>query len=106
MFEGLLPIGSVVLLKNSKKKLMVIGFVQRQQSAPEMIWDYAGCLYPEGFMGPDRMFLFNTDQIERIYAVGYQDEEQFEFKPKVDALLAQVRAKSGDGTPQNQELQE
>ena len=58
------------------------------------IWDYAGCLYPEGYLGPNQTFLFNGDQIERIFAIGYQDEEQFEFKKKADSVIEQLRKKS------------
>lgn len=96
MFTGLLPIGSVVLLKNSTKKVMIIGFCQKEinNNNEERIWDYAGCLYPEGYLGPNQTYLFNGDQIERIFAVGYQDEEQFEFKVKVDAVLEEIRKNS------------
>ena len=93
MFTGLLPIGSVVLLKDSTKKVMITGFCQKEitEEAEEKIWDYAGCLYPEGYLGPNQVYLFNGDQIERIFAVGYQDEEQFEFKVKADTVLEELR---------------
>ncbi|NMA33891.1 MAG: DUF4176 domain-containing protein [Clostridiaceae bacterium] len=96
MFNGLLPIGSVVLLKNSTKRVMIIGFCQKEINDNEeaKIWDYAGCLYPEGYLGPNQTFLFNGDQIERIFAIGYQDEEQFEFKKKADSVIEQLRKKS------------
>ena len=90
--SGLLPIGSVVLLKNSQKRVMIIGVCQKSiGEAEEQLWDYAGCVYPEGYMGPDKSFLFNNDQIERIYALGYQDEEQVAFKVKADALMTELR---------------
>ncbi len=70
---------------------MIIGLLQKQiQDDKEVIWDYSGCYYPEGYMGPDRTFLFNNDQLEKIFAVGYQDEEQFEFKIKVDAVRKEM----------------
>ena len=96
MFAGLLPIGSVVLLQESTKKVMITGFCQKEitEGVEEKIWDYAGCLYPEGYLGPNQIYLFNGEQIERIFAVGYQDEEQFEFKVKVDAVLEKLRKKS------------
>lgn len=93
MFNGVLPIGSVVLLKNSTKKLMIIGFAQVAADDPNRIYDYVGCVFPEGFLGPDQTFLFDSHQIEKIYAVGYQDEEQMQFKTRVDAALMQVRRK-------------
>lgn len=87
MFEGLLPIGTVVLLKNSQKRVMIIGILQKQMKDGEaIIWDYSGCFYPEGYMGPDKTFLFNNEQIEKIFAVGYQDQEQFHFKEKIDQV--------------------
>lgn len=91
MFEGLLPIGSVVLLKNSTKRVMIIGVVQKQEKdGEEILWDYSACLYPEGYMGPNRTFLFNADQIEKVFAVGYQDEEQFAFKQMIDEARAKL----------------
>ena len=41
MINGLLPIGTVVLLKESVKKVMIIGVCQRGGSNPEKIWDYS-----------------------------------------------------------------
>ena len=98
MFTGLLPIGSVVLLKDSTKKVMITGFCQKEinEGNEETIWDYAGCLYPEGYLGPNQVYLFNGEQIERIFAVGYQDEEQFAFKVKTDAVLEELRKNPKD----------
>ena len=93
MFTGVLPIGSVVLLKNSTKKLMIMGFAQVSASAPKKVYDYVGCVFPEGFLGPDKTYLFDSNQIEKIYAVGYQDEEQMAFKIKVDEALKNIREK-------------
>lgn len=94
MFTGLLPIGSVVLLKDSTKKVMIIGFCQREIGVEEKIWDYAGCLYPEGYLGPNNTYMFEDEQIEKIYSVGYQDEEQFAFKVKVDAAREELKGNS------------
>jgi hypothetical protein len=92
MYEGLLPIGTVVLLKESTKRIMIIGVCQKQANIEEnIIWDYAACVYPEGYLGIDQTYLFNEDQIERVYAIGYQDEEQFAFKVKADRALKQLR---------------
>lgn len=96
MFTGVLPIGSVVLLKNSTKKLMIIGFAQVSASNPDKVYDYVGCVFPEGFIGPDQTFLFDSHQIERIYAVGYQDEEQMNFKIRVDEALTEIRRKESE----------
>ena len=71
--EGLLPIGTVVLLKDSTKRIMIIGYYQRTSDDPNKLWDYAGSLFPEGYIGADKVFLFDTEQIEQIFMVGYED---------------------------------
>ena len=92
MNNKLLPIGSVVLLKESTKRVMIIGLVQKQiKEGESVIWDYSGCFYPEGFMGPDKTFLFNNDQIDKVYALGYQDEEQFEFEEKINQVWKEIK---------------
>lgn len=97
MFEGLLPIGTVVLLKNSKKRVMIIGVLQKQiKEGQAVIWDYSACFYPEGYMGPDKTFLFNAEQIDKVFAVGYQDQEQFTFKEKIDQVRKELAAKAGE----------
>lgn len=85
--KNLLPIGTVVLLKESTKRLMIVGVCQKNVNNPETLWDYTGVVYPEGYFSADKMFMFNHDQIEKIYAMGYQDEEQFIFNDKVNELL-------------------
>lgn len=91
MINGLLPIGTVVLLKESTKRIMIMGVCQRSVGEEKKIWDYCGCFYPEGYIGADKVFLFNNDQIETIFALGYQDEEQMIFKQKADATILELR---------------
>ena len=73
-----LPIGSVVLLKDSKKRIMIVGVKQKQVDS-EKVWDYSACLYPEGILNPDKLFLFDSEQIERLYFIGFQDGEGLAF---------------------------
>lgn len=91
MFTGLLPIGSVVLVGNSKKKVMIVGLCQKGGSDEVKLWDYAGVIFPEGYLDQNKLFLFNNDQITQIYALGYQDAEQMAFKQKADAMMEELR---------------
>lgn len=95
MFNGILPIGSVVLLKNSTKKVMIVGIGQLQQleNGDNKLWDYSACLYPEGYLGPDKTYMFNEEQIDKIFALGYQDEDQFAFANKAREALTELRNK-------------
>jgi hypothetical protein len=91
MLNGLLPIGTVVLLHESKKKVMIIGVCQRGGNNPDKLWDYTGVVFPEGFLAADKMVLFNNEQISQVFMIGYQDAEQLAFKAKVDELIGKLR---------------
>lgn len=93
MLKGLLPIGSVVLIGDSKKKVMIVGVCQKGGSGEPRLWDYTGVLFPEGYLDSNKMFLFNNEQITQVYALGYQDAEQIAFKQKADAMMKELRNK-------------
>lgn len=88
MLKDFLPIGSVVLLKNAEKKLMICGRVQIQESDGRL-FDYSACLYPEGMLSPDRIYLFNHEDIVRVCSMGLQDEEELELREKIRTALLQ-----------------
>lgn len=79
MLNEFLPIGSVVLLKGAKKRLMICGRLQVEAST-QKLFDYSGCLYPEGIIDIKEMYLFQQEDIERVYFIGLQDEEEFSFR--------------------------
>ena len=56
------PLGSVVLLKNGTKRVMIYGRKQILASTGEL-FDYVGCLYPDGNIVSEYTFLFNDDDI-------------------------------------------
>ena len=89
--EGLLPVGSVVLLKEGTHRVMIIGYCQKLLSQPDNLYDYVGCLFPEGFISAERNYLFNREQIDKVYHVGYQTEGQFSFAEKMEETLQRLR---------------
>lgn len=79
MFKELLPIGSVVLLKEGTKKLMITGIKPITSEKPDTVYDYIGVVYPEGFLGDEYNFLFNHSSINDIIFVGYNNPERESF---------------------------
>lgn len=75
----IMPIGSVVRLKKGQKKIMIAGRFQKDR-ATGTVYDYCAVLWPEGFIRSDRMYLFNHEDIDRVYFVGLQDEEEFRYR--------------------------
>ncbi len=86
----LLPNGSIVLLRDSSKRVMIYGRLQREVDG-NRVWDYIACLYPEGNINADHSFLFDNEQIENIYFVGYQDEEEIKFQHYLQELSREVK---------------
>ena len=87
MNDKYLPIGSIVLLNNGTKKLMITGFCVAANNDQSKIFDYSGCLYPEGMLSSNEVALFNHDQIKQIYAIGFSDEEEKNFKERLLKVL-------------------
>lgn len=84
MVKELLPIGSIVLLKNAEKKLMIYGIKQSGKQDSPREYDYLGVLYPEGNINEDYKFLFDHSDIEEVYFRGYEDEERQTFMERLD----------------------
>lgn len=89
--EGLLPVGSVVLLQQGKHRVMIIGYCQKLISQPDQVYDYVGCLFPEGYINAEKNYLFNREQIDKVYHVGYQTDGQFAFAQKMEDAIVRLR---------------
>lgn len=87
MLEQVLPVGTVVMLNGGLKRLIIMGYQQRNADDPDRIYDYIGCSYPEGFMGAEKMLMFDHSQIEHIFAMGLQNPEQMAFRKELEAEL-------------------
>ncbi len=66
--KELLPIGSVVMLKNATKSLMIVGTTQRDDEGKDH--DYISVLFPEGFIDSDTFFLFDHEDIVDVKFIG------------------------------------
>lgn len=84
MIKELLPIGSVVLLKDAKKRMMITGIRQTGKENPEKEYDYVGVLYPEGHIGEEYNFLFDREDVEQVFFRGFEDIERQEFINKLE----------------------
>ncbi len=74
-----LPIGSVVLLHNGTKKIMIYGRKQLSQNDNQE-YDYVACLFPEGNINENYTFLFNQENIREVVFRGYENEEEQAFQ--------------------------
>lgn len=87
--EKFLPIGTVVLLKGGKKEVMITSYCifpnnnefkdGKEVKAEKKIYEYGGCIYPEGILDSNMVCAFNHNQIEKVTYLGYQTEQQQEL---------------------------
>ena len=98
MKEKYLPIGTVVLLKGGKKRAMITGFCSVAQENQDKIYDYSGCVYPEGYLSSNQVCLFDHDQIEEIFFVGFEDEEEKAFKEKLNTIVSNLEKEKAEDT--------
>lgn len=82
-----LSLGSVVLIRTATKKVMITGYAAIDVEKKDKVYDYCACIYPEGVMSTEQTILFNHDDIDKIYCLGFSDKEQKEFASKLKNTL-------------------
>lgn len=98
--EKYLPVGTVVLLQNGTKRVMINGFCTMDANNPNRIFDYSGVLFPEGSLSSDQTLLFDHNQIVRVDHMGLEDEEERTFKVKLKEIVAaSTQGNQGGATP-------
>ena len=75
-----LPIGTVVMLVGGSKKVMITGYRSKNADA-DKVFDYNGCVFPEGLM-ENVYCLFDASQIEEVFYKGLENDEQHEYMEK------------------------
>ncbi len=80
MLDKILPIGSVVKLKDAEKSIMIFGIMQTIKAidGSTVKYDYIGVPYPVGYLSPKLNLGFNHEQIETVIFKGYDENEEYE----------------------------
>ena len=88
--EKYLPLGTVVLLKGATKRVMITGFASKSPDTGEKVFDYSGCIYPEGFFDYNKVCVFDHEQIDEIFQKGLDDEENKAFMVRFKEEIAKL----------------
>lgn len=84
-----LPLGSIVLLKNGTKKLLIIArAINVNNNNTNYFFDYGAVAYPEGLIG-DEMAYFNADKINKVIFTGYNDAENENMVDTINSYLSE-----------------
>lgn len=86
MKDRFLPIGTVVMLNGGKKEVMITSYcifptnVQikdgQKVAAERRMYEYGGCIYPEGILDSNVSCAFNHNQIAEVLHIGYETDKQ------------------------------
>ncbi len=78
-----LPIGTVVMLVGGSKKVMITGYRSKNADA-DKVFDYNGCVFPEGLM-ENIYCLFDASQIEDVIYMGLESKDENDYLDKVSS---------------------
>lgn len=92
-----LPIGTVVLLKSSTRKLMIFGIIQMSPKRKGHYYDYIGVPYPEGNTGIESQVFFDDDDITEIFFEGYMDKIRDHFLESLKNLQEKEQRQHNTG---------
>lgn len=94
MYKDLMPIGSIVRLHGGDRRIMICGRVVCR-NGEDTIYDYVACLYPQGITSSDDMYFFNRDAIEDVFFIGFQDQEEIQFRTGILDNLGELTVVNG-----------
>ncbi|WP_231710819.1 DUF4176 domain-containing protein [Gracilibacillus suaedae] len=87
----ILPIGSVVQLKNGDIKLMILNRAPLyNQDGVIGYFDYSACIYPAGKI-EDQVYFFNNENIKKIYFKGYVDDQEKLFQEQYEEKIKNIQ---------------
>ncbi len=92
-----LPIGTIVKLKDSQKKVMITSYLvfSKKMDKDTKIFDYGACGFPEGIVDSNYSLAFNHEQIEKVVHLGLSDDEQKEFNKKLNDAFEALQKEIG-----------
>jgi len=95
MKEKYLPIGTVVLLKEGTKKVMITSYMifSAGENEEKKMFDYGGCPFPEGIIESNYAVGFNHDQIDKVVHLGLIDNDQMQFNTLLNQTTAEIHQK-------------
>ena len=103
MKERFLPIGTVLLLKGGKKEVMITSYcifptnIQIKEGKAvkpdQKMYEYGGCIYPEGILDSSMSCAFNHNQIEKILHMGYESPAQEKLSKTLNMGYDQYKQK-------------
>lgn len=92
MDEKYLPIGTICRIGGNLKLIMVTGYFSIEYNGQVKMYDYSGCVYPEGLLSSNKQLSFNHSDIEKVEYIGLKNDDYNKFN---NILIQQNNNNSG-----------
>lgn len=90
MQDRILPVGSVVTIKDGNLPLLIISRATLFENNGELgYFDYSAVIYPEGMTDGDKLIFFNREDLESIVYFGYINSDEQVFAENYDRLVSE-----------------
>lgn len=89
MIKGyILPLGTVVKLKQGDVLLMIVGRAQLFNDTGTIgYFDYSALAYPQGVVSEQEYAFFNDDDIDEVLFEGYRNEQEIDFSNSYEEII-------------------
>jgi hypothetical protein len=87
---NLLPIGTVVKVKDFRKLLMIYGRNQIQTKT-NTLFDYIAVPYPEGNLSEQFNVFLNRNRIEEVVHHGFESPQEVAMREKVELEIKKLK---------------
>lgn len=97
MKNNILPLGTVVTLKNGdSSELMIISRASIVgESGEQVYYDYGSVLIPQGMLQPEAVYFFNKENVEKVVYRGYENDDEKKFAENYDDMVNQADITKG-----------
>ncbi|MCK1222207.1 DUF4176 domain-containing protein [Streptococcus uberis] len=98
MENKILPLGSVVTLKNGdgSQLLIVTRAAIIEEDGVEVYFDYGSVLIPQGMVSPENVYFFNIENIENIIFKGYENTDEINFQNNYEQMISKTSYPKGN----------
>ncbi|PNY18934.1 DUF4176 domain-containing protein [Streptococcus parauberis] len=95
--NNILPLGSVVTLKNGDcNQLMIITrAIQIEEDGEEVYYDYESVLIPEGMSTPENVYFFNIENVENVIFKGFGNDKEIEYQKNYNQIISKANVTKG-----------
>lgn len=97
MNEKILPLGTVVNLKNGDgTQLMIISRASLTiNENKKVFYDYGSVIMPQGMSTPENIYFFNKESINEVVFMGYIDSDEQLFSESYEDMIQNSKYPKG-----------